>query len=144
MSIRTELNALGFELVGAIKPHSDGKGCKAEMSRNVDGFVVYAHVVGDEIKKFGTTKAPLRSRVGQNASTITQLIALAEGRAKSDAAWHHRPFDAFKRLAPEVIRSNQTIEVWAKVSTEAEYRVLERELNGRYQTSLTGWAILLG
>jgi hypothetical protein len=114
------------------------------MEREFTGFVVYAHVVGDHIKKFGITKLPLRNRVSQNASTITQMIALSEGRAARAAAWHHRPFDAFKRFAPEVIKANQPIEVWAIESTEAEYRLLERSLNARFDTMRSGWTMQLG
>jgi hypothetical protein len=114
------------------------------MELEFSGFVVYAHVVGDQLKKFGTTKAPLRRRVSQNASTITQVIALAEGKAERDAAWHHRPFDTFKRFAPEVIKANQPIDVWAVESTEAEYKVLERNLNARFDTMRNGWTMQLG
>ena len=124
-------------------PCDGGRSCKAVMEREFTGFVVYAHVVGEQIKKFGITKVPLRSRVSQNASTITQVIALSEGRA-ADAAWHHRPFDAFKQFAPEVIKANHPIEVWALESTEAEYKLLERELNARFGTMRTGWTMQLG
>ena len=144
MDIRNELTTLGFERAGAMLPVDGGKACKATVEREVIGFVVYAHVVGNEIKKFGTTKAPLRNRVGQNASTITQVIALWEGRATRNARWHHRPLDSFKRKAPEVIRAGQTIEVWALQSSEKEYRSLERELNAKFDTMRDGWAMQLG
>ena len=114
------------------------------MLREFTGFVVYAHVVGDQVKKFGTTKAPLRNRIFQNASTITQVIALSEGRTARDAAWHHRPFDTFKRLAPEVIKANQSIEVWAVTSTEMQYKLLERDLNAKFDTMRNGWTMQLG
>ena len=72
------------------------------------------------------------------------MILLLEGRAPRDAAWHHRPLDAFKRLAPEVIKANQSIEVWAVESTEAHFKTLERELNAKYNTLQHGWATRLG
>jgi hypothetical protein len=144
MDVRDELQRLGFQRAGAMTPCEGGRSCRAVMDRELTGFIVYARVVGDQIKKFGTTKAPLRNRVSQNASTITQLIALSEGRAERDAAWHHRPFDTFKRFAPEVIKANQPIEVWAVESTEAEYKLLERDLNARFDTMRTGWTMQLG
>ena len=100
MDVRAALQELGFQRAGVMAPCEGGRSCRAVMERDVTGFVVYAHVVGAQVKKFGITKAPLRSRVSQNASTITQMIALSEGRAARDAAWHHRPFDTFKRFAP--------------------------------------------
>lgn len=121
------LRELGFVHAGAMRPIEGGQRCVMDI-QDVRGFVIYAHVVGDQIKKFGITTPSLRSRVAQNISTINQVIALAEGRAASDARWHHRPFDAFKRLAPLVIRGNQAIDVWALQSTDADYRVIEREL----------------
>jgi hypothetical protein len=144
MDVRSELERLGFQRAGAMTPCEDGRSCRAVMDREFTGFVVYAHVVEEQIKKFGTTKAPLRGRVSQNASTITQVIALSEGRATHDAAWHHRPFDTFKRSAPEVIKKNVPIEVWAIESTEAEYKLLERDLNARFDTMRTGWTMQLG
>ena len=144
MDVRQELATLGFVLAGSIRPESDGRRCLAQFERDVEGFVVYAHVVADQIKKFGTTRASLKDRVRQNVSTLNQMILLAEGRAPRDARWHHRPFDAFKRLAPEVIKANQCIEVWAIQSDVGRYWSLERELNAKYETILNGWATRLG
>lgn len=142
MDIRNELQRLGFVRAEVIMPCEGGQSCQAGMEREFTGFV-YAHVVGDQIKKFGTTKAPLRNRVCQNASTIRQVIALSAGRVQRDAAWHHRPFDTFKRFAPEIIKSNQPIEVWAVHSTEAEYKRLESDLNARFDTMQDGWTMRL-
>jgi hypothetical protein len=144
MDVRSELESLGFRRAAVMTPCDGGRSCKAVIEREFAGFVVYAHVVGDQVKKFGTTKAPLRNRVIQNASTITQVIALSEGRAQREAAWHHRAFDTFKRLAPDVIKANQPIEVWAVESTEVHYKLLERDLNARYDTGRNGWAMQLG
>ena len=144
MDVRDELQRIGFQRAGAMVPIEGGRACRAVIDRDFTGFVVYAHVVADRIEKFGTTKAPLRNRVSQNASTITQVIALSEGRAARDAAWHHRPFDTFKRSASEVIKANEAIEVWAILSTEAEYKLLERELNARFDTIRNGWTMQLG
>jgi len=144
MDASDELKKLGFKHVGAMLPVDGGRACQVVMDRDVIGFVVYAHVVDNQIKKFGTTKAPLRSRVGQNASTISQVIALLEGRVMRDARWHHRQFDAFKRLAPDVIKANRRIDVWALVSNEAQYKSLERKLNAKFDTMRNGWAMQLG
>ena len=72
------------------------------------------------------------------------MITLSEGRTAGDAAWHHRPFDTFKRFAPDVIRANQPIEVWALESTEENYKLLERDLNARFDTMRNGWTMQLG
>jgi hypothetical protein len=144
MDVRSELESLGFRRAAVMTPCDGGRSCKAVIEREVVGFVVYAHVVGGQVKKFGTTQAPLRKRIIQNASTIAQVIALSDGCVQKDAAWHHRPFDTFKRLAPNVIKSNQAIEVWAVESTEAEYKLLERDLNARYDTMRNGWTMQLG
>ena len=144
MSVRQQLAALGFSLAGTIQPEDAGRRCRAHFEGAVEGFIVYAHAVGEQIKKFGTTSPGLKNRVQQNVSTINQVILLAEGRAHSDALWHHRPFDAFKRLAPEVIRANQSIEVWAMQSTAAAYKTRERDLNKKYETIQNGWASRLG
>jgi hypothetical protein len=116
----------------------------ASVDRDVEGFLVYAHIVGEQAKKFGITSPRLKNRVSQNVSTINQVIRLRAGRAARDAKWHHRPFDAFKRLAPLVIQADQPIEIWVLQSTEAEYKILERELNAKFNTTTNGWATLLG
>lgn len=138
----TELRALGFARHGAIRPLAGG-GCRAELDCNLEGFVVYAHVVGETVKKFGVTRN-LLARVRQNAATINQVIALGEGRARSDARWHHRPFDAFKVQAPAPIKAGHHIDIWARTSTEAGCRRLERELNAAFETRTHGWTIRLG
>jgi hypothetical protein len=143
MDVRAQLQTEGLLQAGVLRPAASG-GCEYAVKPDVTGFIVYAHVVGEVVKKFGTTTPSLRSRVAQNASTINQMIVLLEGRAPRDARWHHRPFDAFKRLAPEAIKAGQTIEVWAIQSTEGEYKALERHLNAKYSTIANGWAIRLG
>ncbi len=47
-------------------------------------------------------------------------------------------------LAPEVIKANGTIGVWALESTEADYKRLERELNAQFDTMRHGWTLQLG
>jgi hypothetical protein len=143
MSVRDELLVRGFKAAGTIHP-IDADSCSYLVDPDVIGFIVYAHVVRDQVKKFGTTRPSLKARVSQNANTINQVIALQAGRAARDARWHHRPLDAFKRLAPEVIKAKQTIEIWAAQSSEAEYHALERELNAKYETIRNGWASRLG
>lgn len=144
MDVRQQLAALGFSLAGTIYPEDAGRRCRARFERVVEGFVLYAHIVGNRVMKFGTTSPSLKARVHQNVSTINQVILLAEGRARSNARWHHRQFDAFKRLAPEVIKANQSIDIWAIQSTAFEYKSLERELNARYETITHGWVSRLG
>lgn len=138
MDAKTELEALGFQRVGAISPTDSGSRCRADLQTDVMGFIVYAHVVGNHITKFGITTPTLRARVGQNVSTINAVLALADGRAVRDARWHHRPFDAFKRLAPEVIRANQEIELWAiQCDSRESMMAKEAELNTKYRPEWT-------
>jgi hypothetical protein len=79
------------------------------------GFVVYAQVVKDVVKKFGITSPTLSARAGQNVSTINKVLALLDGRIPRTARWHHRRFDVFKQRAPLVIRAGEEIELWARV-----------------------------
>jgi hypothetical protein len=138
MDAKKELEDLGFIRVGTIRPTNLGDSCSAEFEREVTGSVVYAHVVGNVIRKFGITTSPLRARVQQNVSTINGVIALKEGRPVRDAGWHHRSFDSFKRLAPEVIMRNEEIELWAQECASAEsMRARETELNSRYRPEWT-------
>ncbi len=138
MDTRKELEGLGFRRVGCIRPDPDRSCCRAEIDADATGFVVYAHVVGSEIKKFGITTPRLSARVGQNVSTINAVIALQDGRAVRDAGWHHRPFDSFKRLAPEVIRAGLEIELWAQVCESlGSMMQKEAELNDKYRPEWT-------
>src|SRR5262245_44635406 len=66
MKVHDELLSLGFKAAGTIHP-IDLNRCAYVIDPDVTGFVVYAHVVGDQIKKFGTTRPSLKSRVSQNA-----------------------------------------------------------------------------
>jgi hypothetical protein len=137
---RSELTTLGFARVGAIRPDDQGHRCALDLPRDVTGFVIYSFVVGTIIKKFGLTAprhATLRARMTQNVSTINGVIALTRGAVR-DAGWHHRPFDAFKRLAPIVIQGKQAIDVWAQVYPSRELMMsTEQTLNDRYQPEWT-------
>jgi hypothetical protein len=126
MDVLQGLTRLGFEEVGAIRPLNGGLTCRPEMDRDVQGFVVYAHVVGDAIKKFGTTRAPLRSRVGQNASTTNQVIAIQTPCSGGDP------------------RESSHRDLGSPVHRDRLPEVLERELNARFDTMRDGWAIRLG
>jgi hypothetical protein len=128
----------GFKRAGRIKPLDEGARCQQDIQWNASGFVVYAHVVGDQIKKFGITTPKLSARVGQNVSTLNKVIALLDGRIERTARWHSRPFDPFKRLAPPVIQSGQEIELWARecVSRE-EMEDLETRLNYEHRPDWT-------
>ena len=94
MDVRAELQDLGFERAGAITPCEGGRSCKAVMDRQFTGFVVYAHVVGDQIKKFGVTKVPLRSRVSMKKSrrlpSKTSELATAYFRPDGPGVWEIR------------------------------------------------------
>jgi hypothetical protein len=137
---QAELTTLGFKWVGAIRPDDEGHRCALDLPRDVTGFVIYSFVVGTIIKKFGVT-APahptLRARMTQNVSTINGVIAMTRGTVR-DAGWHHRPFDAFKRLAPIVIQAKQVIDLWAQVYPSREMMLkTEQTLNDHYQPEWT-------
>lgn len=140
--VRRQLEALGFHRAGAIRAVDGGRTCVCDVE-DARGFLVYAHVVGPTVMKFGITTPSLRSRVSQNAGTINQVLALAAGTA-TPAAWHSRPFDRFKQLAPEVIRSGREIEIWVLDSSESDYKAVERDLNAKFDTMDKGWTSRLG
>jgi hypothetical protein len=51
------------------------------------------------------------------------------------------PFtENFKSRAPDAIRANQVIEVWATAACPDECRRLQRSLNGEFDTIGSGWA----
>lgn len=139
---RRELADLGFRKAGSIRPVANGTSCTYDVD-DVTGFLVYAHVVGSTVMKIGITTPSLRSRVAQNAGTINQVKALANGTARP-AKWHSRPLDRFKQQAPNVIRSGKEIEIWVLESSEEAYTSIERDLNARFATMERGWTSRLG
>ena len=141
MDISKELQELGFVRAGAIRPDNTGTMCWADIDPDVPGCLVYAQVVDGKPMKFGSTTTTLRDRMRQNASTIRKIIELQDGRCTRDARWHHEPWDAFKKLAPSVIRAGKQIEVWViRQPTIAGCQLMEQRLNVRYGTIENGWA----
>lgn len=128
MNAQNELRTLGFVRAGAIRPACSGKSCKADLTVDLQGYAVYALVVGHEIKKFGQTRTGIRKRIGGHASALKGIM--------EDPTGH--PLDPFKRLAPHVIAANQEIEVWARASTAGTYAAEELELNLRYTPAWVG------
>jgi hypothetical protein len=134
MDVRKELQLRGFVKAGAIRPVDSGKSCKADITLEVRGTAVYGLVVGDQFKKCGDTgrkNATLKKRMTDCSRAINLVISGAiQG-----------PFtENFKRLAYRAIEKNLEIEVWARESTVAECKSLQRELNGKYDTIRQGWA----
>ena len=127
MDGQKELQALRFMQVGAMRSAYSPRGCRAELHRKIDGFVVYALVVGDQIVKFGKTSTGITKRIGGHASALDGVMR--RGKPINDP---------FKRLAPAVLKADQAIEVWARESTAGAYASEELELNLRYQPAWVG------
>jgi hypothetical protein len=139
-----ELERLGFIRAGAIEPENAGQGCRLVLQPDVTGCIVYAHVVVDEVKKFGSTSPSLRARMGQNASTIRTILEFQSGRPVRPTKWHTAKWDKFKLQAPAVIRGGNAIDIWAtRLDSMGKCGDLEGELNGRYETLIHGWATRL-
>jgi hypothetical protein len=130
MDVRKELQALGFIQVGAIRPIDVGtrKSCMAHVPLAGPEYVVYAFVVGDEIKKFGKTRPGIKNRILSTASALKGIMA-DPTRPRNDP---------FKRLAPKVMEANQEIEVWARNSSARTYAYEEQELNLKYKPEWVG------
>ena len=120
--VRKELEALGFSRAGSICPLDGGKSCRADLAAEVPGYVVYALVVGDQIKKFGKTRTGIKNRLGGTANALAGVLR--------DPTKPRN--DPFKRLAPRIVEANQEIEVWAKESAVETYTQEEVELNLKY------------
>jgi len=128
MDAQQELRRLGFVPVGAIRSVNHGTSCETHFTREIPGYVVYALVVGHDIKKFGQTRTGIKRRIGGHASALRGIMEDPDGH----------PLDPFKRLAPRVIEANQEIEVWARESTASSYAAEELELNLRYEPEWVG------
>ena len=124
MDVRNELQTLGFVRAGEIRPENAGRSCRAHIDHEVEGFVVFALVAEDRIRKFGSTgrkQATLKKRMQGHASALNGVMI--RERAKDDP---------FKRLAPQVIAARQEIEVWAKESLASIFEREARELNDKH------------
>lgn len=107
----------------------------AYIDTDIEQFVVYALIIGDQIMKFGKAGSKggtLRDRMKNTISSGNAAWLFAEGRLNSNAGWTRRPLDKFKREIPGVIRAGQPIEVWAGAFTADTFEAKERELNAKY------------
>lgn len=129
MSTTTDdLRARGFRRAGTV--HPAGGMCRVEIDWDIQGFAIYAMVVGDEVKKFGTTgrkNSGFRSRMTSTFSALRQVIRRGP------------PYlgDPFKRFAPAAILAGHTVELWARGSTAALLEIEESELNQAFRPEWT-------
>jgi len=123
-----QLGTMGFVRAGTVHP-ACGE-CRVEISRDVNGFAVYAMVAGGKVKKFGTTgrkNSGFRSRMSSTFSALRQTIRRGSPYAG----------DPFKRFAPATVLANQPIELWVKPSTEMLFEAEETLLNNTYRPEWT-------
>src|SRR4051794_11018404 len=99
-----ELKALGFRRAGTVHPDS-AKTLRVKIDWDVRGFVVYAMVVNDEVKKFGTagTKGSSFSQRMRSEFTTVRQVIVGPTPGRPVARWRSRPFDPFKEHAPATI-----------------------------------------
>lgn len=119
--------------------------------------VLYCEIVDGHAMKFGTAGALRVRQKSLNEGTINNILAFQDGRYRGTNKKITDPstYDKYKRLAPDVIRSGRTIEIWAAaLSSEAECqhplkqcdarcaacKDVEGTLNDRYKTIAHGWA----
>jgi hypothetical protein len=149
---------LSFKRAGWIRPLDAGGACEALID-DVTTCVLYAEVVGEHVKKFGTTRS-LRDRQVLNRNTINKILEFQDGRSRSRNKKITDPstYDKFKQQAPGVIRDGKKIEIWAtSLSSYAACQDTMKRFNGkcgacqdvegalneRYKTSEYGWAMRL-
>jgi hypothetical protein len=146
---------LVLKRAGWIQPSNGQSSCEVSVD-DIAGCVLYCEVVDGHAMKFGTTGS-LRGRQGLNAGTINKLLAFQDGRYRgtnrkiTDAS----TYDKYKRLAPQVIRGGQRIEIWAtSLASRQECqhplklcdarcdacKGVEGALNDKYETLTHGWA----
>lgn len=142
--VHSDLKDHGLQHVGWIRAGACTGNCRhrhepghyhAYIEPDIERFVVYALIIGDEVMKFGKAgsgNSTLRHRMRGTASCGNDAWLFAEGRPISDAGWQHRKLDKFKQVIPAVIRSRQEIEVWAGAFTASTFEGKERELNAKY------------
>src|SRR5687767_12061710 len=114
MRPQERVGELGFVRVASIRPVDGGRGCRAVITRPMEGFLVYALIAEEQIKKFGKTKGSIGRRICGHASALDGV--LRHGRKLNDP---------FKRLARTVITRNEEIEVWARCFAEETYSQVE-------------------
>lgn len=107
--------------------------------------------------KFGTAGSLVTRQKRFNERTINDILAARDGSYKGTNLKILDPgtYDKYKKMAPEVISSGRSIEVWAvSLSSGADCqhplkkldarckacKDCEGDLNDRYQTIQYGWA----
>lgn len=143
---------------GWIRSISSGAACSSNVD-DVFGCVLYAQIVDWKVMKFGTSSS-FKTRMGDNADTINAILRHQDGRDPNPKPWlldlASGKGDEFKKQAPEVIRSGQSIQVWAvtlftprtcqnvtgrKNSRCPACRAVETDFNRQFCTIEHGWAM---
>lgn len=127
--VRQELTQLGFTPAGVVTPDAANL-LRVHVHQPLDGCALYAMVVGDEIKKFGTTgrkNASFKQRMHSTFSALRRVIQVGP------------PYtgDPFKRYAPLAILDRREIELWSRPSTPDVFEEEETSLNRRFRPEWT-------
>jgi len=120
---------MGFRPAGVVVPDA-AQVLRVRVDRDMPGYGVYAMLVGEDVKKFGTTgrkNSCFKSRMSSTFSALRQVIRRGP------------PFtgDPFKRFAPAPILRGETIQLWLKPSSADTFEVEETELNNRFRPEWT-------
>ncbi len=128
-NVHEQLKTLGFAPAGVVVPDALSL-LRVVIERPVTGYAVYAMVVGDEIKKFGTTGRKNSTFKQRMHSTFSALRCVIQGGA---------PFtgDPFKRNAPTAVIQGKEIELWVHESTQEAFEELESALNNQFRPEWT-------
>ena len=163
----SELNALGYHQSGKVRPDPaplhfvgrQGRGLfEVEITRPVDGWVTYVHVLEDEFKKAGKTEndESFAGRMRSSYNALRRTIELMGNNALRHVAdVLHRvdavsgdaiePYDEdfpWKHRVPIALVDRRTIVLWAKSHLSREAMLLEEcKLNRRYrgEWAKEGW-----
>ncbi len=132
LTLRDQMAADGFRRAGAIYPVDTEQVCQWKSELEFPGYATYLVVVGDQVMKHGKTKNGVSNRLRGYASALRRIMINPQSRRR----------DPFKRLAPDVIRGRQEIEVWGRPSTADDYnsKIEERLLCEKYDTK-KHWAV---
>ncbi|MEI6624063.1 MAG: hypothetical protein WCP28_19395 [Actinomycetes bacterium] len=146
---------LKMEPVGCVEPNGSRTACKA-LVRDVGPCALYCEIVHGNAMKFGTAGSVI-NRERLNEGTINNIMAFQDGRylGRNRKITDPTTYDKYKRLAPQVIRSGETIEIWAvSLSSAAQCqhplkkydarcagcKGVEGSLNDHFETIQFGWA----